>query len=475
VPLTVKAGVDWREQIRDLRSPFPRWNFVGSDRVANTADDVASRYSVANPDYKDGGGPYSGLSTVEWPSQYRLYNLFREHPEYFQFDEAATISNSTAASKKIVETISAAYVRLDSKLIDNRLWLVGGVRFERSEDYGEGQLNDIRATYQQDANGRLVLDAAGRPIRVSSDALVRARLQYTERGARARKQFEDYYPSLNATFNITENLLARAAYARTLGRPEFNSIVPSIAITDPTAAAANRTITVSDPSLKPWTGDNFDLSLEYYLKPTGLLSVGVFRKDLTNFFGSVRAPATLEQLEAFGLGDEFLDYEVIRQTNVGDARIDGVEFNFRQELTFLPHWARGVQVFGNLTNLQPSGSNTADFDSFVRRSYSWGVTLSRPKYSVRLNWHARERQQKNLIEGALIPANTYSWTASFVSLDLNCEYRIRKQLAVYAVVRNLTEAIRPDEYSNAATPDYAKQRGVNDSPIRFTLGVKGEF
>jgi hypothetical protein len=80
-----------------------------------------------------------------------------------------------------------------------------------------------------------------------------------------------------------------------------------------------------------------------------------------------------------------------------------------------------------------------------------------------------------LIEGALIPANTYSWTASFVSLDLNCEYRIRKQLAVYAVVRNLTEAIRPDEYSNAATPDYAKQRGVNDSPIRFTLGVKGEF
>ena len=475
VPVTIKTGVDWREQIRDLRSPAPRWNFVGPDRVANTADDRASLYGVGNPDYRDGGGPYSGLSTVEWPSQNRLYNLFREHPEFFEFNEAATIPASTAASKKIVETISAAYVRLDTKLIANRLWLVGGVRIERSEDYGEGQLNDIRATYQQDANGQLVLDAAGRPIRVSSDALVRTRLQYKERGARASKSFHDFYPSLNATFNITEDILARAAYARTLGRPDFNSIVPSIAITDPTSAAANRTITVSDPSLKPWTGNNFDLSLEYYLKPAGLVSVGVFRKDLKDFFGTVREPATLEQLAAFGLGDEFLDYEIIRKTNAGDARVDGVELNYRQELTFLPRWARGVQVFGNLTSLQLSGSSTVDFNSFVRRSYSWGLSLSRPKYSVRLNWHARARQQKNLIVGALIPVDTYTWTAAFTTLDLNCEYRIRKQLAIYAVVRNLTEALRPDEYTNAATPGYAKQRGVNDSPIRFTLGAKGEF
>ena len=40
LPLTLKAGLDWREQIRDLRSPFPRWDFVGPDGVAGSADDL---------------------------------------------------------------------------------------------------------------------------------------------------------------------------------------------------------------------------------------------------------------------------------------------------------------------------------------------------------------------------------------------------------------------------------------------------
>mgnify|MGYP006172246295 CR=1 FL=1 len=63
----------------------------------------------------------------------------------------------------------------------------------------------------------------------------------------------------------------------------------------------------------------------------------------------------------------------------------GYEFNYRQGLTFLPHWARGVDVFYNMTSQRLDGSSVADFSNFVRRNDNYGVTLSRPKFTVRLD------------------------------------------------------------------------------------------
>jgi ABC-type molybdate transport system permease subunit len=54
-------------------------------------------------------------------------------------------------SKKLEETISAAYLRTDVKALENRLWIITGVRFERTDDTGYGPLNDIRNTYVKNA------------------------------------------------------------------------------------------------------------------------------------------------------------------------------------------------------------------------------------------------------------------------------------------------------------------------------------
>lgn len=471
----VKLGLTQSILLRDQRGPAPRWNFVGPDGNANSGDDLAMRYDVTSDAYRDGGGPHTRVPSIRWPDQYKLYSLYTSYPEYFRLDEVNTIVNTTAQSRKLLERVSAAYIQADLRLLQERLRLVGGVRFERSDTAGEGQLNDIRATYQQNADGSLVRDALGRPIRISSDAAVRARAQYADRGAKARKAFGDYYPSLNATWSISENLVGRFAFARAIGKPDLGDIVPGINITDPTAETGSRTITITDPRLKPWTGDNWDLALEYYLQAGGVASVGIFRKDIKDFFGRTRSPATIESLAEVGLGDDFLEYDIIRNTNVGDARIDGAELNYRQALGFLPHWARGIQVFGNVTTLDLQGSNTADFDSFVRLSYSWGVSLTRPRFSIRLNWHERALQRRELITGTLVPSDTYRWVVPYRTLDLNAEYRIARRMSLYAVVRNVTNAVRPDQVFNGQTPSYARQRGISNLPVAMTLGLKGEF
>ena len=53
-------------------------------------------------------------------------------------------------------------------------------------------------------------------------------------------------------------------------------------MSEPTAAQP--TITVNNTGLKPWTGDNYDLSLETYQIKGGSGSIGIFRKDIKDFF-----------------------------------------------------------------------------------------------------------------------------------------------------------------------------------------------
>ena len=59
-------------------------------------------------------------------------------------------------------------------------------------------------------------------------------------------------------------------------------------LTDAEKAAAR-----GNPGLKPVKSKNLDLSAEYYFVSQGKISVGVFRKDISDFFGSTFAPGQL--------------------------------------------------------------------------------------------------------------------------------------------------------------------------------------
>ena len=471
IPLTLKTGLDLRREDRDMRNPQLSRNFVGPDRVANTADDVVGRYDLEATGYS---GQYMawGLEPRRWQSTAKLWSLYQQHPEYFVLNDTSAISTSANNSRKITETVSAGYLRADARLFQNRLWLVGGARYERTDDDGYGVLNDLRATYQQDAAGNLIL-VNGRPVRVTTDAVALARLQYKDRGSHSKRHYGDWYPSFNATINLRENLIARFAYAKTLGRPNFVQIIPGTTVSDPTAAT--RTVTVNNTGLTPWTADNWDVTLEYYPNKGGLFSVGTFRKDVADFFGSVTTIATAEQLERYGLSDDYVGYNLVSQFNVGDARVTGLEYAWRQRLEFLPNWARGVGVFFNGTEMQLSGATTADFSGFTDRTINWGVSLDRPRFSTKFNWNYTGPRRQTAIAGANVPAGTYTYLKSRLQIDVNVEWRISRRLGVYATVRNLTNMSNVTEAYAPHTPAYARTRQIDLFGAAYTFGLKGSF
>lgn len=84
-------------------------------------------------------------------------------------------------------------------------------------------------------------------------------------------------PSLNLTYNFSEKSLLRAAYGRTLNRPEFRELAP-FAFYD----FDYNIVYKGNPEVQTANVDNFDLRYEWYPTPNEVVSLAGFYKYFTN-------------------------------------------------------------------------------------------------------------------------------------------------------------------------------------------------
>jgi TonB-dependent receptor len=476
--MTVKGGIDYSLNERDIRAETRTWNFRPTF-AATAPERLVGSYDLINWSYS-GVRTFRNGDRVLWIDPRKVYALYKANPSYFVLNDAAYHTSRVNGSQKLKETISAGFLRADAKFFDNRLWLVAGARYERTDDEGVGGLNDIRATYRQDAQGNLIRNAAGQLERVSTDALTIARLQYRERASFSKKHYGDVYPSLNASYSFTENFVARAAYAATIGRPNLSFIIPSRTVTDPSSAEATRTITTTNAALEPWTADNWDLSFESYSVKGATLSVSLFRKNITGFFVTTRTDATPALLADMGLSDDYLDYDVISTANSSDSvTTDGFEWSWRQSLKsfpVLPKWTHGVQIWVNGTHLRISGSGAANFSGYSPRVLNWGASYASAKFLVRYNVSRIGRQRGAFANvSATVPPGTYDAQDTRMVQDANIEYRFHRRLSLYASVRNLANEPRPLVTISANAPAYTRPSTYTYYGALWTMGVKGTF
>lgn len=474
-PVTIKVGASV-ERLEHLDASAPKsWTFTppggAAGRTASNYDVIDEAFSSA-PRFTDANG---NDVSIRFLSPTKLFQLYQANPSWFVLNAPAAHTGEVNGTKDLSETISAAYVRGDLRLLDNRLWLVAGVRFEKTTDDGRGPLDDIRATYAKDPNGNVLLNN-GNPVPISTDPLEIAKLRYTLLGSRTKKSYDGYYPSVNSSFAITQNLVVRAAYAKTIGRPNFTEIIPSVVAASPTVAEANRTVTVINTGLRPWSSDNFDLTLEAYKIKGAVASVSLFRKDITDFFGQTRTDATRELLAEFGLGDEYLDYDIVTKRNAGDAALNGVEFSWRQSFDQIHRWGRGLQLYVNFTAMELSGANKDDFSNFVPFTINFGASYTRQRYRFDISVNQfNERRIAPTVASATVGPGSYAYNPSQSKVDLSLEYRINRRLSIFGTARNLNATpLRRGTWSDA-TPGYARVDQYQFTGAMFTFGVKGRY
>jgi hypothetical protein len=292
------------------------------------------------------------------------------------------------------------------------------------------------------------------------------------------KEYLRWFPSINASYDLRENLIVRAAWYTSVGRPNFNQYSGGVTLPDVEAppSTTNR-ISVNNAGIKAWSARTTKVSLEQYFERVGLLSVGAFRRDFANFFGSTTFDATPEFLALYGLDPVLYDrFDVSTQYNLTSrVRAEGFDVNYRQALTFLPRWARGVQVFANGSSQRMVGVASGNFTGYYPKSGNWGVSVSRETWNARLNWNYLGRQRRGAVTGRSIEAGTFTWGQKRSYIDLTGEYSFRRNFSVFANLRNVNDPTDDVEIAGPSTPAVAQFRQRAEFGSLWTFGIKGTF
>jgi TonB-dependent receptor len=480
VPVTLKAGLDLRTAERDTRGMSTTYTHVGPDGRTSTSplnsDDLAAPYFDAEISQRI---PPFGFPRIDWVSNTKLWDRYRSNPAYFTIDQNGQYRSVVNNSKRAEEIISAAFLRGDVAFLDRRLKLTGGIRAEQTNVRAEGPRTDPTLNFRRDAAGKLVLGSDGRPVAIGTDALGISQRTFLDRGLQARKEYLRWFPSLNASYAFSENLIGRAAWYESVGRPDFNQYAGGVTLPDTQSppSVGNR-ITVNNVGVKAWSARTEKLRIEYYFEGVGQISLGGFRREFTNFFGSTVLPASPALLTLYDLDPAtYGGYDVSTQYNLpGKLRMTGLDLDYRQALTFLPTWARGVQVFANASALRATGDGAENFAGFIPRSGSWGVSLNREAFNVRMHWNYRGRQRRGVVAaGPSIEPGTYNWGSKRLYIDLLGEYHLSRRFALFANLRNLNDATEDLEIAGPSTPAHAQFRQRTDFGALWTIGLKGRF
>ena len=495
INFSVKAGLGTNESYRARRNAQFTPIYVGADGRASTADEAvaAAPFSLLNQAMMSFPMPRR-LQQAQFLSSRRTWQLYEEYPQYFDTttNRRTDLRAGLTAPDQITERLDALYLMGDLALFHNRLRLVFGVRYERTTDDGRAVLQDNSAKYRQDAAGNLVLDAARKTIllfpnaaTIQADGIAEDALVYQKLGARVRKEYGGYYPSLNATYSLTPNVQARLGLAQAVGRPDFANILGATNVNqidfDPSSnatGAALGTITTKNPALKPWTANSGDVRLEYYAPNGGQISAGFYRKEIKNSFATQNFLATPEFLANLGLGEEFVDYQVNAPINVpGITHINGWEFDINTPLTTFTSYAfaKSIRVFANTTLVTNQSPAEADFRGFTPKMINWGFNYNRRPLSLMAKWTLVGKKRVGTVAAGNIGAAGWNYQAERLRLDLSLDYRLSKNYGFYATGRNVFND-RDQNYAYAiGSPRYVKFAAEGEYGVNFQFGIKGNF
>ena len=499
--IALKGGILYRNQERDIERREYRYDPNGFYNAGNPGS------STFRDDHYTNMSLGFGWPAPEWPDPHKVYNYFLDNPDQFTLREVDSVIYNEENRQRVEETVSAGYLMSTLSLLDNRLKVIGGARYERTETEGEGYAYDATVIYEKNPDGSFRKKVDFLPdnpqnrilkpefVGNDSDPAVLARrvkAQYSGRRTTTNR-YGDYYPSLHFTYLITDALQVRFAYARTLGRPDIEDLAPGIrysSVSSPDDEGIERfTVTVNNPELEAYTGDNFDVSLEYYFESGGVFSVGLFHKTIKGFIDTQTRLLTAELADAYGVDPVYVDlgWQVETIVNAGDVTVEGYEISLIQELA--PLWSSldGFSIFANATILSTEGDYGDMQDQlvsnyipgFIKQTANWGITYDKGRWDIRLKWNDRGKQMRDngTVRGTFNADGTV-WNRFYdrrLSTDLNIEFRVSSYWRLFLNGRNIfnepTDQLRIGEN----TPEYAELERREKFGTLWTAGIKGTY
>jgi iron complex outermembrane recepter protein len=461
-PAYVKMGLRARAQNIVQRFSHGAFSYRGPDGVAGrnpatgSNDDNLERFIDHGYGYRSYDGFYPAADFFHVAT---LRSELRTAPQNFFEDKVDELQQALRNNIKAEEQVYATYIMGGVQL--GRLNILSGLRVEETHVKGEGTVQVVTPEEQ-------ALRAAWRGPVTESEQLRRTQAEYGNPRTN-QAEYRDIFPSIHFRYEITDGLIGRASYSTGIGRPNFVTIIPNDRIND-----ENETATINNTALEPQYSDNFDLALEYYFKPVGLLSAGVFLKELSSFIFTSDV-GFIPDGPANGFGGNYAGYMLRTQVNGGSARVRGLELAYQQQFSNLPGFWKGFGIFANYTRLQTEGdygdigsnSGPADLVGFVPKSGNIGITYNAAPWSIRaqMNYTGSQLFRFN----ANVANRQYEYSKNPV--DLSVKYTINPRFSVYCDFINVLRSPIQRRFQYVPSREMGHDRY---SPV-IKAGIMGRF
>ncbi len=294
--------------------------------------------------------------------------------------------------------------------------------------------------------------------------------ELTETG-RETKSYTNLLPGVHATYKFTPSSNLRFAWTNTLARPKYKDLVPYVNIIED-----DKEVAIGNSDLEATSSMNFDLMYEHFFKNIGVVSGGVFYKDVKDFIVDYT-----NDVDQFGGLEEYKsiqdDFEVTQAINGGDAKVYGFEVAIQRQLDFLPGVLKGFGVYANYTytgssadlKLEKRKDEDLELPGTAEHTLNTSISYNHKYVSARISY--------NFSSDYIDPSEGLGKSTFYdryydksQHLDFNFDVYLNKYFIIYGAVKNITN--QPLRYYQGETDRIMQEEYYG---LKAKMGVKFNF
>jgi TonB-dependent receptor len=360
---------------------------------------------------------------------------FLANPNDFKFNQEDTDLDSAAGDFSVSESIYATYGMIQK---ESEKWIIiAGIRLERTDSETKG-FETIR---EVDDDGNRLVEI--NPVSISDT-------------------YDMWFPGFHALYRPNQNWIIRSSLTRTMQRPDFRDLSPSIRVNLDT-----KRIRSGNPDLKPFDAKAIDIGTDIILNEWGSISLGVFYKRIDDFIVDIEEEISYPE-GSNRPEDRFI---LSRPVNGSPADLLGLEAAWSTALAFLPHPFEGTWLSFNYTLTDSTAAYPGQpgeiimLPKQVRQTFNLSLRWRYKNWTINLRTRYRGEQLQDLIE----PGQDL-FVQGFWSHSMNVNYRINDTFSFSLGMANLN---KPDRVSYQGEPLHTV--ATREGSRTLSLGINVKF
>lgn len=327
------------------------------------------------------------------------------------------------------------------------------------------------------------------------------------------QKYDDLLPSLNVTFDLTDNTLMRFAAAKVMRRADYNQLSPTYIFNSDRITA-----TKGNPGLEPYRATQYDIALEHYFGSGNMVSATIFYKDVAAFLKETgrcdyvpealavqnhtvydnicikdldnryeNSPdyyfASSEAEFAAAVAEDRNGILTTLPDNGENGKVQGFELGYQQAFDFLPGAWSGLGVNANYTYADSQDPNGVALEDISENTFNAQLYWEYSGFGVRLAYTFRDQflddlyqkrtervgEQVGYNDDVEDPTMGNSYRDDLSQLDLSANWDINDKIGLVFNVTNLTAEPTIDRSVTGTVWQ------VQETDRRFTIGVRAKY